>query len=633
MCGICGKVLVDRNATVLVEQIERMANAIHHRGPDDTGMYVSGHVGLGHRRLSIIDLNTGKQPITNENMTIWIVFNGEIYNYVELRKELLQKSHTFKTCTDTEVIVHLYEEYGIDCVAKLRGMFAFAIWDEMEERLFIARDRVGIKPLYYYIDNKSIIFGSEIKAILQDPSVNAVVNVPILDRYLTYLYAPGEETLFKNIYKLRPGHYMVYSMGKCRINEYWDLDFSYTKSNLTIKDAKEQLIELLRESVKLHMISDAPIGILLSGGMDSTSLLSLMAEETLETLSSFTIGFKGEDFADERWYAGLVAKKFRTNHYELTISPQDFGNFLPEYIWHMEEPVCEPPAIALYYISKLAKDYVKVLISGEGGDEIFAGYQTYRNIVWLERLKKMPFPINKSILSLLKLISKIPQFKKIDKYVPLFEIPLDQYYYSLRSNPISCFNSIYYKLYSDDYKNQIDKQYSIEPTSKYFSQIQDCDDLTKMLYVDTKTWLPDDLLIKADKMSMANSIELRVPLLDHKIMEFAASLPSSYKLNRLTTKYILKETLREKIPKEIVDRKKTGFPVPYDKWLKNELSHCVNDLLFEKKTVERGYFNAKEICKLIEQHKNGLGCSAEVFQLIIVELWHRAFIDNQSNAS
>jgi len=360
-----------------------MADSMRHRGPDDEGYYISGQIGLGHRRLSIIDLNRGKQPISNEDDTIWIVFNGEIYNYQALRESLSEKGHKFKTDTDTEVIVHAYEEFGENCVARLRGMFAFAIWDQRSKTLLVARDRVGIKPLYYFLNDDQIIFASEMKAILLDNSVPRNIDPQIIDRFLTYYYVPGEETMLRGIRKLSPGHYLIARDGKIQVRQYWDLDFSQVNGHRSLKQASQELLEILKESVRLHMISDVPVGILLSGGVDSTALLSLSVHETDKELSTFTIGFEGHDFADERPYARLAAKRFGTQHYDMTMSAQDFLAFLPRYVWHMEEPVCEPPAVALYYVSKLASEHVKVLISGEGGDEAFAGYPNYRNGVWL----------------------------------------------------------------------------------------------------------------------------------------------------------------------------------------------------------------------------------------------------------
>lgn len=627
MCGICGKLYFDNQRPVERNDLSRMMEVIHHRGPDDEGVYLSGPVGLGHKRLSIIDLSTGKQPISNENGTVWIVFNGEIYNYQDLRVELVKKGHAFASQTDTEVIVHLYEEYGADCVLKLRGMFALAIWDENNGTLFLARDRVGIKPLYYWIGPDRFLFGSEIKAILQDPAVPREVDSRIIDRFLSYYYTPGAETMLKGVLKLPPGFSLIWKDGQCRINQYWDLHFSTGSSNIGFHQAKEDLLDLLKETVRLHMISDVPVGFLLSGGVDSTSLLSLALGETDKPLSSFTIGFEGEKFADERPFAKLAAARYGTQHYDITMNSNDFAEFLPKYVWFMEEPVCEPPAIAIYYISKLASEHVKVLISGEGGDEAFAGYQNYRNLVWLERLKKMMGPLANDLGQAMKKMEKAIPLGRLKKYVPLLSLPLAKYYYSRTSSPFTLINSEFKDVYISAFRNTINKEFSIEPSKACFRDGDFVDNLSKMLYVDTKTWLPDDLLVKADKMTMANSVELRVPLLDHKVLEFAAGLPSSFKLNGFTTKYILKETFKNMVPKEIINRPKTGLPVPYGSWMRNDLRKMVEETLLDQKSIGRGYFNRSGIEKILSANLNEGNYDKEVFSLLILELWHREFID------
>lgn len=632
MCGICGKIFFDESQRVDKELLKAMAKTMLHRGPDDDGFYISGQVGLAHRRLSIIDLNTGKQPISNENNSIWIMFNGEIYNYQELRKILIAKNHSFKTKTDTEVIIHAYEEYGEDVVSHLRGMFAFAIWDERNKSLFLARDRVGIKPLYYYLTSRFLIFASEMKAILADPSVKAEIHYPAIDRFLTYRYLPGSDTLIKNLVKLNPGHYLTLKNGVTSIKQYWDLAFSRQQRTYNLKHYKEELLDLLKDTLRMHMISDVPVGFLLSGGVDSTALLSLYAEDENRDLSSFTIGFQGEKFDDERPYARLAAETFGTRHYEMTIDADSFFEFLPKYVWHMEEPVCEPPAIALYYISKLAKEHVKVLISGEGGDEAFAGYQTYRNLIWLERLKHLAGPFDRDIAALFNKLSRFPFLKRLNKYTSLIPCSLESYYYSRTATPFSFFNAEFKGSYTSGLRGLTDKGYSTKPTADFFNNVQSQDNLSKMLYVDTKTWLPDDLLIKADKITMANSIELRVPLLDHKVMEFAAGLPSDVKVRWFTTKYLLKETFKNRIPREIINRKKTGFPVPFASWLKNELKNYVSDVLLDGRTLQRGYFEKSAIEQMLLKNQRNSAYASEIFSLIVLELWQRMFIDGDSKA-
>lgn len=631
MCGICGKLNFEREKPVSHGLLKRMADTIHHRGPDDEGVYVSGPVGLGFRRLSIIDLSAGHQPLSNENETVWIVFNGEIYNYAELREDLLTRGHVFRTRTDTEVIVHLYEEFGPACVEKLRGMFGFAIWDERNQTLMLARDRIGIKPVYYAIGGDSLVFGSEIKAILADPSVIAEVRPEIVDRFLTFYYVPGEDTLFRNIFKLRPGAYMIVRNGSVETRQYWDLQFNPTPRSSV--QAEHELIEILDESVRLHMIADVPVGVLLSGGVDSTAMISFASDKTDHKLGSFTLGFASPDVPDERPYARIAAERYGTNHHEMTISARDFQDFLPEYAWHMEEPVCEAPAIALYYVSKLARQYVTVLISGEGGDEAFAGYQTYRGILWLERLKNALGPAKGPIASTAGFANRFLHSPRITKYGPLLARPFEEYYYSRSSGPDSYFNQNLDSLYSGSFAEISDKKFAIRPLQQVMSSSRNVGLVNRMLYVDTKTSLPDDLLLKADKMTMANSIELRVPFLDHKVIEFAASLPERDKVHGFTTKYIAKRALGDRIPRPIIERRKAGFPVPFGTWLRTDLRDYVHDVLLDRSTAGRGYFKQASVEALIRANEQTGRYSKEVLSLLSLELWHRAFLTSNAGAT
>jgi asparagine synthase (glutamine-hydrolysing) len=626
MCGICGKLIFDPGATVSPALIKNMADTIRHRGPDDDGYFISGPLGFGFRRLSIIDLSGGHQPLSNEDGSIHIVFNGEIYNYRELRQYLLARGHIFKTQTDTETIVHLYEELGDACVEKLRGMFAFAIWDDRHKSLFLARDRVGIKPLYYAQTRNSVIFASEIKAILADPEMSAEVSPPMIDRFLSFDYLPGEQTLFRNVHKLAPGHSLSFRGGKSYKRQYWDLHFEPSSSSF--REAKLRLLELLEEAVALHMISDVPVGFLLSGGVDSTAMLGLAAGKTAHPISSYTIGFSDPKVTDERPYARLAAQKYGSDHHETTISADQFAQFLPEYIWHMEEPVCEPPAVALYYVSKLAKQFVKVLISGEGGDEAFAGYSNYRSLLWLERLKRLPTPLRQLFSTGLTISARFASPGWPEKLDRFLHSPLDQSYYGRTSHPARFFNRKWQQFYSASFAAAVDKNLSSRPATKHLRNGHRIGPLAKMLYVDTKTWLPDDLLIKADKMTMANSIELRVPLLDHKILEFAASLPQHFKVRGFTTKYIAKKALISCVPREILNRKKTGFPVPYEKWLRHDLKDWVHSLLLDSKTTARGYFQKSAVEQMLSDDASGSGdYSKEIFNLAVLELWHREFME------
>ncbi len=619
----------DREASVPLALLTEMTGAIIHRGPDDEGFYTSGPVGLGFRRLSIIDLAGGHQPLCNEDKTVWIVFNGEIYNYQELRVFLLAKGHTFRTHSDTEVIVHLYEELGEKCVEKLRGMFGLAIWDDRNKSLFLARDRVGIKPLYYCETPSGFLFASEIKALLADSSYHAEVETTLIDRFLTFDYMPGEETLFRGIRKLSPGTCLVVQNGEIRTRQYWDLQFK--DSGLSEAQAEQKLMDILEESARLHMISDVPVGFLLSGGLDSTAMLSLAVGKTDKRLSSFTVGFSEPGVIDERPFAKLAADIYGSDHHEISISSRDFADFLPKYVWHMEEPVCEPPAIALYYVSKLAREFVTVLISGEGGDEAFAGYPNYRSGLWLETLKSKLGSAMPLITGTVSLANRILRSGRVARYNYLLSHPFDSYYLSRSATPQRFASGGYSQIYEPAFSQLLHKEATISPLTKLQRLAPAGDIVNRMLYIDTKTWLPDDLLIKADKITMANSIELRVPLLDHEVLEFAASLPANLKVRRTTTKYLAKRALGKRVPEPIINRKKAGFPTPYAAWLKKDLKAWARDVLLDSRTRARGYFRDRAIQKMLDEDKAKDLYAKEIFSLVVLELWHREFVDHKNS--
>jgi asparagine synthase (glutamine-hydrolysing) len=630
MCGICGKYYFQPVGTEpIAALIQRMTHSMIHRGPDDQGSYIRKGIGLGHRRLSIIDLDTGKQPLANEDGSVVVVFNGEIYNYQTLRDTLLGKGHIFKTRSDTEVIVHSYEEYGEKFLEKLRGMFAIALWDNRNHTLLLARDRLGIKPLYFSTSPDWIVFSSEIKGILQDEDFGAVeVNPDALDGFLRFYFIPGQETIFRGIRRLLPGYYLAVKDGNVQEHQYWDLNFGRESHDLDFDGLKHNLDALLRETVRGHMLSDVPVGFLLSGGVDSTALLSYATHETNKEVSSFTVGFSGEDFADEREYAKLAARTFGSRYYDMTISPEDFIKFLPEYIWHMEEPVCEPPAIALYYISKLASNYVKVLISGEGGDEAFAGYPNYANYPLARRIGNLIGPFGKLASPIIRNVFGEYAAGKYKKYGFVIGEEFKNFYFSRTSGPHTFFNENYESIYTNGMvavrrRNEVINGFM----NDLYCRSNDLGFLEKMLYIDSKTWLPDDLLIKADKMTMANSVELRVPFLDHKVVEFAANVPSKYKVNGRTTKYLLKETLKNVVPEQILARKKTGFPVPYERWLRNEMKDSIQEVLLDGKSLNRNYFNKRKLEEVIKLNQTKGWYSKEIFCLYVLELWHRTFLD------
>lgn len=627
MCGIAGKVHFERDRPVSADLIRRMTDAIAHRGPDGEGRYVSGPVGLGHRRLAIIDVSAaGAQPMSNEDGSVWITFNGEIYNYAELRHRLIQRGHVFRSHTDTEVIVHLWEQHGVECVEHLRGMFAFGVWDANRQSLFLARDRVGIKPLYFAETRSGLTFASEIKALLCDPDVSRAVSLEAIDRFLTYAYLPGSGTMFERIHKLDPGHYLLVAAGVTTRRQYWDLSYEPSDRFRSIDEAAEALDALVRETVKGHMISDVPVGFLASGGVDSTALLSYAVEETDKPIQTFTVGFAAADVVDERPFARLAADRFGSTHRETTIAAEDFRQFLPRYVWHMEEPVCEPPAIALHHVSALARQHVTVLVSGEGGDEAFAGYPEYRHYPALERLKSWAGPLRGVVGAGVQAAGTLTQNVRLRKYGALVNRSLPAYYYSRTSTPSDYFNAHRATLYSRDFKAALGGTRPTSVTEELFTRVTGADRVNQMLYVDTKTWLPDDLLVKADKMTMATSVELRVPFLDHHILEFAASLPVSFKLKGRATKRVLRHAFRRRVPAEILKRPKAGFPVPYGRWLTGELRDLVEDALCGTRSKARQLLEPAHVEAGWRAQTGGFA-PRDIFALVVLELWHRAFVD------
>ena len=632
MCGISGIVNFDREEPVSARLLRDMTDVMTHRGPDGHGEYIAACVGLGHRRLSIIDLSGGAQPMCNEDATVWVTYNGEIYNFDAVRSDLESRGHTFKSSSDTEVIVHAYEEWGEQAVQRLRGMFAFAVWDERKQLLLLARDRVGVKPLYYANTGRGLVFASELKALLLNPAVSRRLNARAIDRFLTYYYLPGSETLFADIHKLEPGHFLVVKDGRVRNEQYWDLCFDNPRPWRNLSEAVEALQELLRQTVKDHMISDVPVGVLLSGGVDSTGVLRYAVEEASDAIHSFTIGFAGEGFADERPYARLAAQRYGTRHHDITLTPGEFLEFLPQYVWHMEEPVCEPPAIALYYVSRLARQFgVKVLLSGEGGDEAFGGYQNYRNLLLLERVKSALGPAKPLLRWCLHAAGRLG-WSRVEPYSKLIDPPLWKYYLSRTATPETPFNRLKGALYRAEFAEALGDHEFDEATRSLFDRIQERPLLDQMLYVDTKTWLPDDLLVKADKMTMATSVELRVPLLDFRVLEFAASLPQSFKLRGWSGKRVLKAALKGSVPREILERRKTGFPVPYERWLRGDLQEFVRDTVLAPTAALTNYFRTSALRDMVEGFfRDGRG-SKEVFCLLVLELWLQRFAAAETQA-
>ena len=620
MCGICGLLYFDNDRTVDLSLLHKMKDIMVTRGPDGDGYYIDGSCGLGHRRLSIIDITTGQQPLTvnGDGRDLTIVFNGEIYNYLELREELKNQGHVFKTNSDTEVLLIAYKEWGGGCVDHLRGMFAFAIWDNISRSLFVARDRMGIKPLYYYKDTNVFLFASEIKSILESGVVKRDFQLLSLDSFLTLGYVPAPMTMFRNILKLLPGHSMLIDKsGSLKINKYWNLNFQENHS-ISFKGALEQLDLLLHESIKLHLMSDVPLGVFLSGGLDSSALVALMSDATNQPIKTFSVGYEGAEEANELEYARKVAKKFKTDHHEFILQPYDFMNSIPALVRNTEEPLVETAAIPLYHISKKAKEYATVLLSGEGSDEIFAGYGLYQKMMQIEKCHKW----FKSIGILPNCLVKKDKNKK---YIDWVSCPITERYRGISSDLT---NRIKGSFYSDNFfRYTKSHSYLDDLFENYFKEVQDAPILSKMLYVDSKTWLLDDLLLKADKMTMATSVELRVPFLDHRVVEFAASLPSQYKLKKQEGKYVLKKLMEKYLPDEIIYRKKMGFAVPTKRWFGSSLLDEAQQILLDKSFLDLGFFQKRYINDMLQNHKNGVeDYSRRIFSLLVLNQWCEIFI-------
>lgn len=623
MCGICGIVATDLSVRVDESRIERMMQFLQHRGPDDRGLYLdNGTVALGHTRLSIIDLASGRQPIFTEDGTKCIFFNGEIYNYLEIREELLKKGHTFSTRSDTEVILHLYEEKGVDCVKDLRGMFAFAIWDMKEKALILARDRLGIKPLYYAVGPAFLCFASEIKSILASGLVEKALNPAAIDQYLALNYTVGPRTMLRDVSKLMPGHVLVYRRGRVNVAEYWDFD-AIEETTDSFAECYEKMGVLIEDCVRSHLMSEVPLGAFLSGGVDSSVTVGLMTKLTGKPVKTFTVGYEDAREVSELKYARIVADHFGTEHHEFILQPKRFMDIVSRVLWHLDEPVAEFATIPLLLLSELAKTYVTVLLSGEGADEIFAGYPVYRLMNLIEKYQRLPTAIRNGFLG--QLAGLWLENRREGKYLDWLSLPLERRYLG---------NGSYFtdrmrdSLYSEDFKNTLNRAELHTLLDGYYAKVAGRDPIRRMLYVDTKTWLPEDLLVKADKMTMAAAVELRVPFLDHKLVEFATSLPSSMKATMWQSKYIFKKYAEAMLPKEIVYRRKRGFPVPVKQWLRKELTATAGEILLDSRTAQRGFFNESYIRRLFECHISSReDYSKNLWNLLVLEIWLRIFID------
>ena len=623
MCGIAGVVSRTRESDISEALVRHMCDQIVHRGPDDEGIYVADGAGLGMRRLSIIDLSGGHQPVFNEDRSAWIVYNGEVYNFPELRPELESRGHRFYTRTDTECIIHLYEEMGADCVQKLRGMFGLAIYDKNKRKLILARDRLGKKPLHYALHDGKLYFASEIKSILAVAPELAEVSSQALLEYLYYGYVPEPLTAFTGIHKLPSGHLLEFENGEVHIRQYWDLPEYDTHTPKSEEECLEELERRLFEATRIRLISDVPLGAFLSGGTDSSTVVGLMARASAGPVKTFSIGFKKDEF-NEADYARLVAKKFGTDHHEMILEP-DVVQTVEHITSTLEEPFGDSSMLPTYYVCQMARQHVTVALSGDGGDEMFAGYDRYRIHAGRGAFERIPgwarslfreriFPLLPSGMRGRKLSYNVTlpyQDRYIDgmAFLPAFE----------RDVP----------LLSEDFRAILER--SDDPANvlrRYFAKAPAKDPVSQLLYVDTKTYMVDDILTKVDRMSMLNSLEVRVPILDHKFVEWAASLPPDWKLRGGQQKYILRKLAeRVGVPREVLDRPKRGFQLPLVHWMRNELKDMLT-ILLEPRTLNRGYFEAAGVRKLMDDHLlRGRTMTGRIWRLLMFELWHRNFLE------
>jgi asparagine synthase (glutamine-hydrolysing) len=618
MCGIAG--IVRWNGAPIAEQeIRGMCGAIVHRGPDEEGVYLGDGVALGMRRLSIIDLEGGQQPISNEDRSVWIVFNGEIYNYRELRRDLERNGHQFQTGSDTETIVHLYEEMGPRCVERLRGMFGFAIWDEKKRQLLLARDRMGIKPLYYTERNGELLFSSELKPILQQRQVPRAVDWGAANHLFTFLATPSDQSIVEGVRKLEPARVAVASSAspELRITKYWDVQFT-PNEKATEGELVEQLREMLTESVTLHQVSDVPVGAFLSGGLDSSAVVAMMAKPAAGRLKTFSIGFSESGF-DELPYARQVAAQFGTDHHDLVLKP-DVVKIVEDLTWYLDEPFGDTSAIPTYMVSKLASEHVKVVLSGDGGDELFAGYDKYV-VEGRERERdRIPRPLRRAAGAVGRLMPEGMTGRNF-----LRHLALDGAERYIDASTMFRADQMRQLFHADVYRRMAQS----DPRAESLAMMTHGGDdwLAAVQYRDLHTYLPLDILTKVDRMTMAHSLEARPPLLDHKLAEFAATIPSRYRLQGTTTKYLFKQAMRGILPDSIIDRQKHGFAVPLANWFRGDLATFARDVLLSDASRQRGYLNTRYVERLLELNARGRDLDLQLWTTLSFELWCQRFLD------
>jgi len=635
MCGICGIAIPKQlNRRVSESRLVAMRDTLAHRGPDDAGLYLDGGVGLGHRRLSIVDLGGGRQPMANEDHRVWIVFNGEIYNHRDLRPGLEERGHQYRTVSDTETIIHLYEEQGARAVERLSGMFAFAVWDSERRELLLARDRLGIKPLYYALDGDgALYFASEIKALVEACAVAPEINYAALPDYLANHAPSGEETLFRGVKRLPPGHTLTWRDGQVEIRKYWDVSFARNgHSVVSDRDAVEQWTELFREAVRSHLMADVPLGVFLSGGIDSSAIAAVMSRMTPEPIKTFSVGF-AEREANELEYARMVARAFDTDHHEMIVSPADFFAVMPKLIWHEDEPLGHLASVPLYFVSELAARHVKVVLTGEGSDELMAGYYRYWKTLYNLSLGALyhgwtPESLRRAARAG---IASLPDGSSLRRRLSQTFLALMPDVESLYLDNFAVFSRAQQlSLLTPEAKKRAGALDPYAVTRQRFAQSDATTTLNLLLYADTKTYL-HELLMKQDQMSMAASLESRVPFLDHTLFEFTARLPERMKLRGLTTKYVLRRSMKGILPKPILTRRKMGFPVPVGAWFRGAYRSVIDDYALSARSLERGVFDPTFVRNLVAEHQSGArDHSQRLWSLVNFEMWARQFIDGET---
>ena len=637
MCGINGIAFSSKSGQLVSRPVlEAMRDVITHRGPDEEGLFIDRNVGLGHRRLSIVDVASGHQPMTNEDASLHIVYNGEIYNHADYRESLEANGHVYQTHCDTETILHLYEEHGSACVDYLRGMFAFAIWDQRKQELFIARDRLGVKPLYYVRrDDGSLFFGSEIKTLLEAGALRPEINYPVLSDYLANHATSGEETLFRGVKRLLPGHVLTWRDGEVNVRRYWDVDF--TKDASDTRDDKtyiKQWSELFRESVRLRLMADVPLGMFLSGGIDSSAIAAMMSTMVREPIKTFSVAF-AEREANELEYARLVAETYKTNHHEIVVSPEQFFDALPRLVWHEDEPLAHPSSVALYFVSHLAAQHVKVVLTGEGSDELLAGYGRYRRTIWNlsmgRRYNKLTPSFARDALRS-QIENTLPTGRLRQKLMRTFLV-LSPELESIYFDNFAVFPTpMQQHMFTRETRARMHEIDPYVELRRVLSHTKDMSLLDGLLYADIKTYL-HELLMKQDQMSMATSLESRVPFLDHKLVEFTARMPDTMKLRGQTTKYVLREAMKGVLPEKILTRSKMGFPVPIGTWFRGPFKSIIDEYVLSDRALSRGIFAPDFVRQIVALHQAGEDHAERLWSLLNFEIWQRQFFDGEKSSA